>query len=489
MTLLLPHIRQAITSRPWAILPERASDIVAVIERRAMGLRLSSEQIAAIKGPREQPNGMARFYTSVDGRVLAVGGVLAFDQDEEDASTDRRPRPPAPLFATQGAGNSAGGAVAVINVFGIIAQHARQVDDVSGPGGTSCERVKQSISMAVAEPGIKGVILNVDSPGGSAGGVQELTDYIYSLRGSKPIVAVCNSMMASAAYWIACSCDEIVVAPGGLAGNIGAYILHEDVSKAAEGAGLKYTFISAGKYKVEGNQFEPLTDEARGSLQASVDSYYLDFVKAVARGRGDKPANVMNGYGEGRVLKDNEAVRANVADRVGTLDNTISRMISGKGGTKGKPKAQAESFTMRRHQHSENKDDFSVSIESPFPEVLASHDDVLLAGHQNRFLTVFGDPHTPGTRLLFTFANAQAEYEVEHTEQDDSVGRAYTYATLCWQKTIDAKAPVPVEPGNDTPVEPPEASSDDLSPAVLPIAGDDGDDFRRRRHAHRLRRS
>ena len=89
---------------------------------------------------------------------------------------------------------------------------------------------------------------------------------------------------------------------------------------------MAYTLVSAGKFKVEGNPFEPLADEARGELQARVERVYADFVSAVARGRGVSAEAVRSGYGQGRVAGAKQAVALGLADRVDTLEGTIARL-------------------------------------------------------------------------------------------------------------------------------------------------------------------
>jgi ClpP class serine protease len=92
--------------------------------------------------------------------------------------------------------------------------------------------------------------------------------------------------------------------------------------------GLTPTLVSAGKYKVEGNELSPLTDAARASVQGVVDSYYEMFVNSVARGRGYAPVTVRNGFGEGRTLGAGAAVQEHLADEVGTLADAIKRAAS-----------------------------------------------------------------------------------------------------------------------------------------------------------------
>src|SRR5581483_8663120 len=100
---------------------------------------------------------------------------------------------------------------------------------------------------------------------------------------------VANTQIGSAAYWLASQAHEIVASPSSEVGSVGVYQLHRDVSKAMDAAGVKHTLVSAGKYKVEGNPYEPLAGEARDAVQQVVDDYYGMFVKAVADGRGNEP--------------------------------------------------------------------------------------------------------------------------------------------------------------------------------------------------------
>ena len=158
------------------------------------------------------------------------------------------------------------------------------VDDISGPGGTSTERLGHQIDAAVNDDSIKTIILDIDSPGGSVAGVPEVADKIFKARDKKPVVAVANSMAASAAYWIGSAAQELVVIPSGMVGSIGVISAHTDVSKFEENQGFKTTLITAGKFKAEGNMFEPLGTEALESIQSVVDEYYDSFVSAVAPG-------------------------------------------------------------------------------------------------------------------------------------------------------------------------------------------------------------
>ena len=91
------------------------------------------------------------------------------------------------------------------------------------------------------------------------------------------------------------------------------------------------TILSAGEYKVEGNPFEPLSEEARAFIQGQVDAAYAQFVKDVARGRGVSVADVKNGYGQGRALDAKAAKAAGLVDRIEMFDDTLARVLGRSG--------------------------------------------------------------------------------------------------------------------------------------------------------------
>ncbi|HET6912061.1 MAG TPA: signal peptide peptidase SppA, partial [Rhodanobacteraceae bacterium] len=217
------------------------------------------------------------------------------------------------------------GAIAVIPVYGTIVQRASQLDLCES--GTSTQSLSNALADAMADDSVAKVLLDIDSPGGSVYGVQELAAEIS--RAKKPVVAVANSLAASAAYWIGSAASEFYVTPGGEVGSIGVWSAHQDVSKALEAAGVNVTLISAGEFKVEGNPFQPLGDEAQSFMQSRVNDYYSEFTRAVARGRKVSVDQVRNGMGKGRVLGADQAKAEGMVDGIATFDDVIANMQKG----------------------------------------------------------------------------------------------------------------------------------------------------------------
>lgn len=266
----------------WAIEPGKLKEILAVLAFRAAGHTFTAEEIQA--------------------RIGGGPGSGAASQS---------------------------GSVAVIPVRGVIAHHMGGMDESSG--GTSCERISAMIDQVANDPTVATLLYDFDTPGGTVTGIETLGAKMFALRGIKRQVAMVNGMCASAGYWLAAQCDEIVSLPDGLTGSIGVrWTPHEDISQANEQDGIVVTEIYSGKYKTEGTQNQPLSPEAKAFKQAQSDAVYDKFLKAVARGRGVTPAAVESGYGEGRVLFAKEAKAAGLIDRIGTMDDTIGRLVGKK---------------------------------------------------------------------------------------------------------------------------------------------------------------
>ena len=284
----MSYILQAMYETPWAILPAKLEAIVAVAQRHARGERLAPEAVAEIAA-------------AANGRQAA----------------------------------QARGAVAVLPIVGTIIPRGDMLAESSG--AVSTQRITANFRAALADPAVSAIVLDVDSPGGSVFGVDELAGEIYKARGVKPIVAVADYLAASAGYYLASAADELMVAPTGEVGSIGVFAMHADFSRALDQDGVTVNLISAGKFKTEGNPYAPLGEEARAAMQGRVNDYYGLFTNAVARQRGVSVADVRDGFGQGRVVGAAAAVGLGMADSIGTLEDAIARAakLARSGGQRG----------------------------------------------------------------------------------------------------------------------------------------------------------
>lgn len=279
------RILQAVCETPWAILPSKLAVIVELLSLRAEGYRLTDAEIA----------------------------------ERVEAARPGNGRPP---YATV-AGN--GGDVAVITVYGVIMPRATLFSEISG--GVGLTALQQKIQIALADNAVSAILLDIDSPGGNVALVPETAAMIRNARGQgKPIIAQADTMAASAAYYLAAQCDEVVVTPSGEVGSIGIIAIHQDISRALDAAGVTTTMIHYGENKTNGYPYEPLSDAAHAEIQASVDDFGRMFEADVAKGRGVTAAEVHAKWGQGAMFGAQDAVKLGLADRVGTIDDTIARL-------------------------------------------------------------------------------------------------------------------------------------------------------------------
>lgn len=269
---MITRILNAVRSTPWAIIPASLRGICEVLALRSQGVKFTAEEIT---------------------ERLAVARSAAAS----------RPKAQEPGF------------VAVIPVHGVILNRADSFDEVSGMVG--CETISSMLRRAAADPDVKAILFDFDSPGGMVSGVPELAAEIAACP--KYTVAVANQLCASAAYWLMAQCDDVVCSPSGEVGSIGVVSIHEDLSKAYDAAGVGHTIIKSSEFKYEGNPYEPLSDEAKSQMQADINAFDGMFVKDVAKGRGVSMAKVRADFGQGRTLLATDALKAGMIDRVGTI--------------------------------------------------------------------------------------------------------------------------------------------------------------------------
>lgn len=253
--------------------------------------------------------------------LLGLLAMLGRDGDLVAVSEQHLARTAAPREAR-------GGAVAVIPVTGALFPRS-----VAGWFGTvpGMDALRARIATAANNPDVASIVLDMDSPGGTVAGTEETAAAVAAAAQRKPVVAVANTLAASAAYWIAAQASEVVMAPGAIAGSIGVMAVHQNVAKAMERFGVQTTLVRSGARKAEGNPWEPLSEEALAALQARVDEAAGAFLDAVAAGRRMSPKTARERFGAGQTFTAREAVANGLADRVATLDEVIAGMSAGKG--------------------------------------------------------------------------------------------------------------------------------------------------------------
>ncbi|MFG0677728.1 S49 family peptidase [Delftia sp. WSY_7] len=287
---IYPHVAQRIFNTPLLIHPQKLDAIIAGLGQRIFG---AAEPLVQLQS-------------------TAAGQALA----PEMFSTRRGERTDRGWRLVDG--------VAVLSTMGTLVHRTRLEADSSLLIGYN--DLAADLEDAMAHPDVHAVVQVYDSPGGEVNGAFEHAQRSLEMRGRKPMVAVADSMAASAAYLAASAADELVITSTGYAGSIGVVMRHVDLSRALANEGITVTHIFAGAHKVDGNPYEALPAAVRESLQADIDGLYSMFVQAVATHRGMSDAAVRKT--QAATYRGVAAVAAGLADRIGTVDAVIAELAT-----------------------------------------------------------------------------------------------------------------------------------------------------------------
>jgi ClpP class serine protease len=135
--------------------------------------------------------------------------------------------------------------LAIMRIHGVIAPRMNLLTETSG--GTTFETMTKHLRGLVRDSTVGTIIFDVDSPGGNVQGATEFAREVRNAAAKKPVIAVANHTMASAAYWFCAGATEIVATPSAVVGSIGVYTIHEDLSAARAQLGVRREYIAAGK--------------------------------------------------------------------------------------------------------------------------------------------------------------------------------------------------------------------------------------------------
>lgn len=207
----------------------------------------------------------------------------------------------------------------------------KQVPSLSN--GTSTVQLRQAFRKASKDPDCKGILLCIESPGGTVAGIQELCDEVGAAAKKKPVWAFIEDMGASAAYEVASQCSRIFANATALVGSIGTYAVVMDLSGKAALEGVKVHVVKAGAHKGAGIPGTEVTAEQLGELQRVVDGFNEFFLGAVQRGR-KLPMKQVQELADGRVHMAADARALGLIDEVKSFDEVFALMQRETKGTR-----------------------------------------------------------------------------------------------------------------------------------------------------------
>lgn len=257
--------------------------------------------------------------------------------------------------------------VAIIPVSGPMFRYANLFMQISG--GVSVDILATDIGAALKDPTIHSIILYIDSPGGTAKGIAELSDMVYAARPEKTIIAYVHGDGASGAYWFASAASEVVVDSIAVLGSIGV-VLGASASPDSPG---RIEFVSSqSPYK----RINPGSPDGKAKIQGMIDSLADVFVSRVARNRNVTTEKVLSDFGQGWVFVGEEAVTAGLADRVGSLEGLVAELVMKHRATTGAHAARGNNITSAPESTMENSTAAGAVAQTP-----AVNKEYLIAYH------------------------------------------------------------------------------------------------------------
>ena len=234
--------------------------------------------------------------------------------------------------------------IAVIPVFGTLVKRSLGLDAASGL--MAYDELESRLETALADPQVAGILLDLDSPGGEAGGVFELAERIRAASRIKPIWAHANDAAYSAAYAIAAACQRLTLSQTAGVGSVGVIALHVDQAVKDAEDGLHYTAVFAGGHKNDLSPHEPLSPQAAGALQSEVDRLYGIFTTQVAAMR-QLDVDAVRAT-EAAVYFGENAVAAGLADAVLPFDQVLAEFAEALAAQRSQTTPQARSSALPR---------------------------------------------------------------------------------------------------------------------------------------------
>jgi protease-4 len=181
---------------------------------------------------------------------------------------------------------------------------------------TDDPRVAEALDAAARDASVKGLILSIDSPGGSVGGGESLHAAVARFREKKPVVAVMRGTAASAAFMAAMPAERIFARESTVTGSIGVLMQSFDVSELLGHLGVRPETITSGPLKAQPSPFQPLSPEGRAVMQGVISDLQNQFMGMVAKGR-QMTLEEVRPLADGRVYTGRQALALKLVDAIG----------------------------------------------------------------------------------------------------------------------------------------------------------------------------
>jgi protease-4 len=231
--------------------------------------------------------------------------------------------------------------VAIVAIVGVAATVARRSDLAVAAGGDYIARIKITGLIRndeervdalekLAKSGVKGVVVHIDSPGGTTAGSEQLHNSLRLVAAAKPMVVVVDGLAASGGYIAAMSAEHIVAQQTSLVGSIGVLFQYPNFSEVLKTIGVKVEEIKSSPLKAAPNGFEPTSPEARAAIEALVKDSYAWF-RDMVKDRRKMDDELLQRVADGRVFTGRQGVELKLVDELGNEKTAVDWLTKEKG--------------------------------------------------------------------------------------------------------------------------------------------------------------
>ena len=284
--------------------------------------------------------------------------------------------------------------IAVIPIHGIITARSDLFTFLMG--GTGLDILARDIQTALDDDDVKGIMLDIDSPGGVAVGPSEMAAIIRNAADWKPVWAYVGRSCCSAAYWLASATDRIVAEKTAMLGSIGV-VSSIPVQESADADGYKQ--IEVVSTNAKNKRPDPRTAEGLDTIRSELDALDTEFIGAVAKYRNVSVETVKTDFGQGGVLIGDAAVAVGMADALGTYESTLYELSQQT--KKGEKTMDPQSIT------EEQIAAYRAEGAKAERERLLALDDMIVAGHEDLLAKAKLDPEMTAEKLAVEIIKAE----------------------------------------------------------------------------------
>jgi protease-4 len=216
--------------------------------------------------------------------------------------------------------------IALIDIEGVLLDESPR--GLISPGENPVSLFVEKLRAAEKDKHVKGIVLRINSPGGTVTASQIIHDEIeaYKKRTGRPVITIMLDVTASGGYYLACASDQLIAYPSTITGSIGVVMQMFNLAGTLEKIGVETDAIKSGPNKDAGSPFRKMSPEEREIFQTLVNEFYEQFIAVVHAGRPAINEQKLRSLADGRVFSAQQALEAGLIDQIGTIHDAVAEV-------------------------------------------------------------------------------------------------------------------------------------------------------------------